>query len=163
MERDEVLSLVRTFLRTEGLILPRKPLKEFYAQIFRLAGFGIGGLLTLSGKKAGEMGAQIIKEMKEGKESFTYEEICEFVGAFLGETRIAFLKERTIEEGKVVLSFEGSLFAEAIGSSRKAVCLPVSGALSGLFTSLTGERWNCKERDCKAKGDSLCTFELTKR
>ena len=50
----EVLSKVRVFLREEGVIIPKGPIKEFYSQLMKLSGFGIGGLLTFSGKKAGE-------------------------------------------------------------------------------------------------------------
>jgi hypothetical protein len=41
----EVLSKVRVFLREEGVIIPKGPIKEFYSQLMKLSGFGIGGLL----------------------------------------------------------------------------------------------------------------------
>ncbi|NPB07380.1 MAG: 4-vinyl reductase [Aquificae bacterium] len=162
MEREEVVSQVRTFLRSEGLILPQKPIKEFYAQIFKLAGLGIGGVLTLSGKKAGEIAAEIIKSISEGRNLST-EEIFEYVGAFFGETRIARLKLKEVKEGEIIVGFEDCVFAEAIGKSRKPACLPVSGALSGLLSSLTGERWECKEVECRAQGKELCLFQLKKK
>ena len=42
----EVLSKVRIFLGEEGVIIPKGPIKEFYSQLLKLSGFGIGGLLT---------------------------------------------------------------------------------------------------------------------
>jgi hypothetical protein len=41
----EILSKVRTFLREGGVIIPKGPIKEFYSQLMKLSGFGIGGLL----------------------------------------------------------------------------------------------------------------------
>ena len=41
----EVFSKVRTFLREEGVIIPKGSIKEFYSQLMKLSGFGIGGLL----------------------------------------------------------------------------------------------------------------------
>ncbi|NPB07198.1 MAG: 4-vinyl reductase [Aquificae bacterium] len=162
MQKEEILSQVRTFLRTEGLLLPAKPVKEFYAQVFKLAGFGIGGLLTLSGRKAGEMGARMVKEMSE-KERFSYEEVCLYAEAFLKETRVARLELYEIKDGKVEMSFLSTVFAEAIGKSRKPVCLPVAGALGGFFTEMLGERWDCREVSCRARGDERCSFLLQRR
>jgi hypothetical protein len=51
MRNPEVLSKVRVFLREEGVIIPKGPIKEFYFQFMKLSGFGIGGLLVFSGKK----------------------------------------------------------------------------------------------------------------
>jgi len=42
----EVLSKVRIFLREEGVIIHKRPIKEFYSQLMKLSGFGISGLLT---------------------------------------------------------------------------------------------------------------------
>jgi hypothetical protein len=46
---------VRVSLREEGVIILKGPIKEFYSQFIKLSGFGIGGLLVFSGKKAGKM------------------------------------------------------------------------------------------------------------
>jgi hypothetical protein len=64
----EILSKVRTFLREEGVIIPKGPIKEFYSQLMKLSGFGIGGLLTFSGKKAGKIASTYIREIVDKEE-----------------------------------------------------------------------------------------------
>jgi hypothetical protein len=47
------------FLKDEGFIVPKKPVQEFYSNIIRLLGFGVGGILNMSGRKAGRIAGQI--------------------------------------------------------------------------------------------------------
>ena len=160
LEREAV-SRIRIYLRSEGLILPKAPIKEFYSHIFKLSGFGIGGLLNLSGKKAGNMAAHILREVFESEEE-DLEAVFRYIKVFLGETGICDVEDVVLEEDKIRLSVKGSIFAEAVGSSKKPVCIPLSGALEGLLEELTGERWKSKEVECTAQGKERCVFEITR-
>jgi len=89
MKDPEVLSKVRIFLREEWVIIPKGPIKEFYSQLMKLSGFGIGGLLTFSGKKAGKMAGTYIRSIV-GEENPSMSMVVPYVSAFLGETGIRF-------------------------------------------------------------------------
>jgi hypothetical protein len=63
MRNPEVLSKMRVFLREEGVIIPKGPIKEFYSQFMKLSCFGIGGLLVFFWKKAGKMAGTYIRSI----------------------------------------------------------------------------------------------------
>ncbi|MDQ7082098.1 MAG: hypothetical protein Q9N34_03265 [Aquificota bacterium] len=52
IQRDATAK-VRIYLRNEGILLPKNPIKEFYSQIFKLSGFGIGVYSVFRGKRRG--------------------------------------------------------------------------------------------------------------
>jgi predicted hydrocarbon binding protein len=158
MKDPEVLSKVRVFLREEGVIIPKGPIKEFYSQLMKLSGFGIGGLLTFSGKKAGKMAGTYIRSIV-GEENPSMSMVVPYVSAFLGETGICKVEEYEILDSQVLFKVRDSIFAQDI-ENKKPVCMPLSGALAGLFEEITGKEWECKELECKAQGKELCVFEV---
>jgi predicted hydrocarbon binding protein len=158
MKDPEVLSKVRVFLREEGVIIPKGPIKEFYSQLMKLSGFGIGGLLTFSGKKAGKMAGTYIRSIV-GEENPSMSMVVPYVSAFLGETGICKVEEYELLDSQVLFKVRDSIFAQDI-ENKKPVCMPLSGALAGLFEEITGKEWECKELECKAQGKELCVFEV---
>jgi len=158
MKDPEVLSKVRVFLREEGVIIPKGPIKEFYSQLMKLSGFGIGGLLTFSGKKAGKMAGTYIRSIV-GEENPSMSMVVPYVSAFLEETGICKVEEYELLDFQVLFKVRDSIFAQDI-ENKKPVCMPLSGALAGLFEEITGKEWECKELECKAQGKELCVFEV---
>jgi len=158
MKDPEVLSKVRVFLKEEGVIIPKGPIKEFYSQLMKLSGFGIGGLLTFSGKKAGKMAGTYIRSIV-GEENPSMSMVVPYVSAFLEETGICKVEEYELLDSQVLFKVRDSIFAQDI-ENKKPVCMPLSGALAGVFEEITGKEWECKELECKAQGKELCVFEV---
>ncbi len=161
MKDRDAIAKVRVYLRNEGIILPKKPIKEFYSQIFKLSGFGIGGILSFSGKKAGAIGAQIIRSMAEDESELkSLEIVFSYVKVFLEEASICKLESWEIKDGEINFSVSESIFAEAVGKSKKPVCIPLSGAIGGFLEELTGTKWECKEIKCRSQGEEMCEFQV---
>ncbi|SNZ16588.1 V4R domain-containing protein [Hydrogenobacter hydrogenophilus] len=158
MRDPEVISKVRVFLREEGVIIPKGPIKEFYSQLMKLSGFGIGGLLVFSGKKAGKMAGTYIRSIV-GEEHPSMSMVVPYISAFLGETGICKVEEYELLDSQVLFKVKDSIFAQDI-ENKKPVCMPLSGALAGVFEEITGKEWDCKELECKAQGKELCIFEV---
>ncbi len=158
---QEIVARVRIYLRENGLIVPREAVKDFYSQIIKLSGFGLGGILTLAGKKAGNTAANILRElMEEGESSEDY--VVEYISVFLKEAGIGNMEKWEGNKGNFKIFIKGSFFATGI-KSRKPACLPLQGALVGIFEGITGNRWDCKEVECTAQGKEFCVFELKKK
>lgn len=158
MRDPEVLSKARVFLREEGVIIPKGPIKEFYSQLMKLSGFGISGLLVFSGKKAGKMVGTYIRSIV-GEEHPSMSMVVPYISAFLGETGICKVEEYELLDSQVLFKVKDSIFAQDI-ENKKPVCMPLSGALAGVFEEITGKEWDCKELECKAQGKELCIFEV---
>jgi hypothetical protein len=59
----------------------------------------------------------------------------------------------------VLFKVRDSIFVQDI-ENKKPVCVPLSGALAGVFEEIAGKEWECKELKCKAQGKELCIFEV---
>ncbi len=155
---------LKEYLETEGLIFPKEPIKEFYSQIFKLSGFGIGGIMNISGKKAGSVGAKIVKKMIDNEEELKdLNKIFSYIKEFFEETNIC--KNITFKTNNSDIEFfiENSIFAEAVSGSKKPVCIPLSGAVSGFLEEITGEKWECKETSCMSQGHEKCSFSVKRK
>ncbi len=108
MKDQEVLSKVRIFLREEGVIVPKGHIKEFYSQLMKLSGFGIGGLLVFSGKKAGKMTGTYIKNMLGEKEPI--EKVAGYVGAFLEESGICKVESYQLSDTQITFIVRDSRY-----------------------------------------------------
>ena len=67
--------------------------------------------------------------------------------------------EKQALDSQVLFKVKDSIFAQDI-ENKKPVCMPLNGALAGLFEEITGKEWECKELECKAQGKELCVFEV---
>lgn len=159
MTDHEIVSKVRLFLRQEGIIIPKGPVREFYSQLIKVSGLGIGGLLTLSGKKAGRLAGTYLKELI-GKDRSSIEEIKPYISVFLDSAGICKIEGwDTVDEKKIIVKAKDSIFAEGI-SGKKPVCMPLSGAFTGLLEEVMGVNFECKELECQAQGMEFCVFEI---
>lgn len=55
---------------------------------------------------------------------------------------------------------DSSIFAANYGESDSPVCVMEEGILEGILEEITSLNWACKEKECIAKGDKKCKFEL---
>ncbi len=60
----------------------------------------------------------------------------------------------------IEVTIQGSPFAKAYGLSDRAVCALLSGALAGIFSTLTNKKYICREIKCLAVGHSHCHFRM---
>jgi len=161
MDELEAVSKIRIFLRQEGFIVPKKPVQEFYSSIVKLSGFGIGGILNMSGRKAGRMAGQILKELI-GNQTPSIEDIELYLKTFLKEAGIGIVDGWENREDRIKIYIKGSVFVGG-QESKKPVCIPLQGALAGVFEELTGLKWECREIECMAQGKEFCVFELEEK
>ncbi len=162
MNNEEIIEKIDKFLKEEGVIIPKGPIKEFYSQLLKLSGIGLGGLLNLSGKKAGKIAGSYIRDFIGNEGKTNREEILNYIRIFLTDAGICNVVACKIDGNKIILTAKNSLFAEGM-ESRKPVCTPLSGALSGAFEELTNGKWECKEIECQAQGKNYCIFELVEK
>ncbi|MDQ7082097.1 MAG: V4R domain-containing protein [Aquificota bacterium] len=52
------------------------------------------------------------------------------------------------------------MFAEAVGKSKKPVCMPLSGAVGSFLEELVGNKCECKEIKCRSQGEEMCHFQV---
>ncbi|MFN3472336.1 MAG: 4-vinyl reductase, partial [Aquificaceae bacterium] len=110
MNEVEVVSKIRIFLKQEGFIVPKRPVQEFYSSIVKLSGFGIGGILNMSGRKAGKIAGQILKEVMENLNP-SMEEIEMYLRTFLSDAGIGVIDHWENHEDKIKIYIKGSVFA----------------------------------------------------
>jgi len=161
-ENAEIISKTRIFLKNNGVILPKKPIQEFYSQIFKLSGFGIGGVLSFAGKKAGSMAADMIKEMVGNKE-ISFEEVMGYIITFLSESGVCSPQKWNISDSTIRIAVKNSIFATSLENSKKPVCIPLSSALAGILSELFGEKWEAQEEECQAQGKEYCVFVIKRK
>ncbi len=161
MDELGAVSKIRIFLKQEGFIVPKKPVQEFYSSIVKLSGFGIGGILNMSGRKAGRIAGQILKELI-GNQTPSIEDIELYLRTFLGEAGVGVVDHWENQEDRIKIYIKGSVFAEG-QESKKPVCIPLQGALAGVLEELTSLKWECREIECIVQGKEFCLFELEKK
>nr|MDO8099328.1 V4R domain-containing protein [Candidatus Njordarchaeota archaeon] len=66
------------------------------------------------------------------------------------------------DQSKTVFVVRDSPIAEVYGKSDRAVCHPIRGVIGGYAEFFTGERRECVETLCKAKGDDHCEFVVAR-
>lgn len=96
-----------------------------------------------------------------GFECDNMEEFEETMPGILIETGLGRARSLVADDEKVIISFEESVEAGAMGrSSTEPTCHFTRGYLSGVVSTLFGRRWECEERSCISKGDELCVHKL---
>ena len=161
MENLEVKRKVEEFLKEEGVIFPKGPINEFYSQFVKLSGFGIGGLLTFSGKKAGKLAGSYIRKMAQN-DNLSPKDLLDYVCNFLEGSGIAKIESYEVQNDKIVIKAKNSIFAQGV-ENKKPICMPLAGALSGVFEEVLDQEWECKEVECQAQKKESCIFELKRK
>ncbi len=158
MDYREIVSKVEELYRNRSVMILKDPLQEFYSQLFKLSGFGVGALLNFAGKRSGHVVGEHIKNLLRSA-TFSLEELTPYLKAFIEIP--GFCKEVEFEvkgEDYILARVKGSFFAEKM-QSNKPVCLPLAGAFAGVLEEITGRSWECKELECQDQGKELCLFE----
>lgn len=51
----------------------KKPVQEFYRNLFKFTGIGLGGLLNMAGKSVGQIAGKLLKELALGEDLPLYD------------------------------------------------------------------------------------------
>ncbi|WP_232500421.1 V4R domain-containing protein [Hydrogenobacter thermophilus] len=145
MEMDELDLLYKTrlMLKEKGFVVLKEPVQEFYRNLFKFTGIGLGGLLNMAGKSAGQIAGKLLKELASLLETGTVSEI----------------KRWEVTDKGVIVGVKGSVFS-ASQDSKKPMCIPLQGGFAGVMEAFFGGRWSCKEIECESMGEDTCTFEI---
>lgn len=107
-----------------------------------------------------EMGSHIAKALSSQFHPTTEE----LFKAALNQLSITGWGKFNILEGDIKskrIIVEGfSIFASNYGKSNYPVCVMEESILQGILEELTALNWTCIEKECVAKGDKKCEFEL---
>jgi predicted hydrocarbon binding protein len=112
------------------------------------------------GSVGGSIGSLIIKALSS-QFNLNAEELFKAALNYLSITGWGKLNllEGNIKSKKI--SLEGfSIFAANYGESDYPVCVLEGGILQGILQEITSLNWTCVEKECIAKGDRKCKFEL---
>ncbi|OSS41168.1 hypothetical protein DESAMIL20_721 [Desulfurella amilsii] len=157
MQKEDIRIKTAQYVEQEGFILPKNVFRDFFSQLIKLAGFGLGGMFILSGKKAGKKAASHIKELIG--ENLSIDDARECIIAYFEESKQCIVKEFTLKESVASLKLEHSVFAEGI-ESKKPTCLPLGGTIAGMLEEFLGGSWEPKKTQCITQGFNECVFEV---
>jgi len=152
-EINEVLSGI---VEQDSIVVPRHALVLFYEGVLKVAGFGLGGMLVMAGKKAGVTLAEQFR--KELGRDITVEEAIEVISKLFELTKTGSDMKISIDNNQIKLSMKNSFLAKDL-SNKKPVCKPLSGFIMGFFGSITGKNVKVSETHCIAQGEQECLFE----
>ncbi len=160
MQTDEIRSKVGGYVEQEGFILPKNVFRDFFSQLIKLAGFGLGGMFVLSGKKAGKKAASHIKDTLG--EHLSTDDVKECIIAYFEESKQCIVEAFNITQESATFIAKHSVFAEGI-ESKKPTCLPLGGTIAGMLEEFLGGNWEPKETQCIAQGHDKCIFEIKRK
>ncbi len=163
MDMDELDLLYRTrvALRERGFVVLKEPVQEFYKNLFKFTGVGLGGLLYMAGKSAGLMAGNVLKDIA-GLRNIPLDDFKKLLEVFLIESgTVSEVIEWEVKGDEITISVKGSVFAVS-QDSKKPMCIPLQGGFAGTFESVYGEKWNCREIQCSASGYDHCKFVVVK-
>ncbi len=151
---------VKKFVEEETVAVPKLALGEAYAQLIKLSGVGVTGLVTRAIQRSAEKVAEEFMQNLSG--SLQPAEIPDVISAFLSLGRWGeFQVEEKGDNYFVLKATNGSFFAHHI-SSKKPVCWPIVASIQGftkVFLENAGVR--VEETHCRAKGDDFCRFVVS--
>lgn len=96
-----------------------------------------------------------------GFECDDLEEFQEMMPGIMIETGLGRTRSLKMDGDTILIDFEDSVEANAMGSSDVPNCNFTRGYLSGVVSSLFDKRYDCVEETCICKGDELCLHKLT--
>jgi predicted hydrocarbon binding protein len=129
-------------------------------RIESILGFDTAGMLLYEAyKEAGRTGAEIIRKSLGIERLRSDKHILMAIdmvgGAAWGKWKLAEFDKFTTK----FIVFNSPI-AELYGESKRAVCHPIRGILAGFAEIFTGQKRECVEFRCKAKGDANCEFAV---
>ncbi len=155
---EKISEVLSGIVEEDCLIIPRRALILFYEGVLKIAGFGLGGMLIMAGKKSGGKLAEQFKE-KLGRE-ITIEEATTVISKLFEFTGAGTDIDISIEDDQLKLSMKNSFLARDV-NNKKPICLPIAGFVMGFFNGVTGKTAKVKESHCIAQGKEECLFEGT--
>ena len=143
-----------------------------YVSFFVIPG---NALKSLSDELQIVMGEQASKETMErygyrcgeglvrsiGFECDDLEEFQEMMPGIMIETGLGRTRSLKVEGDFIVIEFEDSVEANAMGKSEIPSCNFTRGYLSGVVSALFKRNYDCVEEMCICKGDEVCLHKLT--
>ncbi len=159
MDKEIIREKTKQYINNEGFVLPKDVFRDFFSHLIKLAGFGLGGMFILPGKKAGRKAAENFKKIFG--ENLDIETIKECIIAYFEESRQCVFIQFDLTDTKATIRLKHSVFAEGI-KSRKPTCLPLGGTIAGMLEEFLGSTWQPKEKECIAQGKEACFFEIVR-
>lgn len=145
---------IRDLIQSHSVLLARDGLATLYENIFKMAGFGLGGILYNAGKKAGEQGVAILQnELGLSGEDLLRAALIGFNHSGWGQAEL----ERT--DGTLRVHVYNSALAGTM-QSKKPVCHPIAGYMAGFLEAALGRSVKVRETACVASGSDHCIFEV---
>lgn len=123
MEIDELDLLYKTriVLRERGFVVLKKPVQEFYRNLFKFTGIGLGGLLNMAGKSVGQIAGKLLKELASGEDLPLYD-FKKLLEVFLLETgTVSEIKRWEVIDKGVIIGVKGSVFVVSQDSKNPCV------------------------------------------
>jgi predicted hydrocarbon binding protein len=129
-------------------------------RIESILGFDTAGMLLYEAyKEAGRNGAEIIRKSlgvdRLRSDKHILSALDMIGGAAWGKWKLS-----EFDKYKTTFIVYNSPIAELYGESRRPVCHPLRGMLAGFAEIFTGQKRECVEFRCKAKGDKDCEFAV---
>ncbi len=157
MDKVAIRSKTKQYIENEGFVLPKDVFRDFFGNLIKLAGFGLGGMFILPGKKAGKRAAENFKQILG--ENLDLDTIKECIMAYFEESRQCKFVQFDLSENGAYIKVRDSVFAEGL-KSKKPTCLPLGGTIAGMLEEFLGSTWQPKEKECIAQGKDSCIFEI---
>ncbi|MCD6132839.1 MAG: 4-vinyl reductase [Deltaproteobacteria bacterium] len=159
MDMAIVKEEIKTFLEKEGIVAMRASAMGFYERLLGLSGFGLGGILYMSGKKSGRDGGMELKGLAQKLGISTEDTIREALPVMFTETRWGELNVDSMTENEIIFSLKDSVLARGL-KRKKPSCTPIAGALAGIVEVLLDKKADGKEIECVSQGKEKCIFEI---
>ncbi len=144
-------------LRRDAFVLIRKELS-------RVAGTASGVILELAGRRVGSEEGLALSSKAETMGLKSSAMLSEFIRTAVEESNMGYgkmhVQELDLEKGQATVLVQNSFEAQDAGASLRPICRFTSGFLAGIFSELTGKNMRAEESECRAKGDTDCSFHL---
>nr|WP_290666356.1 V4R domain-containing protein [Ardenticatena sp.] len=144
---------IRDLIQAHSVLLARDGLATLYENIFKMAGFGLGGILYNAGKKAGEQGVAILQnELGLSGDDLLYAALIAFNHSGWGRAELE-------HNGDTIRVHVHDSALAGTMQSRKPVCHPIAGYMAGFLEVALGRKVKVRETACVAAGADHCIFE----
>lgn len=148
---------IMAHIKRESVLVNRDALMDAYREIFKLAGFGLGGVLKKTGELAWKQGIKHIKE-QFAVDTESLHEVVSGLSSVTVESGMA--KQVEWDAASRQIYVQGSLMAQAIETHKRPVCYPLSGFIKGFINEFAGTSMDVEEIQCQVQGYPCCTFQL---
>jgi len=151
----------RGILKIEGsrfVLFLSDSLVSIQKRMESLVGFEAAGMLLYEAyKEAGRTSGNLIMRTLKVQTAKTFKTIQRALDS-IGIQGWGRWEIGEYDRSKTVFIVRDSPIAEIYGKSERAVCHPIRGVIGGFAEFFTGEKRECMEPVCKAKGDDHCEF-----